>query len=207
MRSHHRATLRILIGIAIGFEVIVLAGLASPVRPAECRPAPPVMPESRPETRGLRALFDPSLPKFADYPAGEIFRGKPAAPSFASDPDAWSFRTRLREGAAKGPNFAGHYTIVSWTNGTDCQTTVIVDARNGAVFFTGLESSLGADFRLDSRLIVVNPPQAMLERGDHLDAEEFREMRERHGGPTYFEWVEPDMKLVLHTTNEPFDLR
>jgi len=50
------------------------------------------------------------LPSFSDYPATETFSGKPAAPLFQTAGQR-KFRTMIREGAAKGPNFAGRYTI------------------------------------------------------------------------------------------------
>lgn len=39
----------------------------------------------------------------------------------------------IREGAVKGPNFAGHYTIADWGFGTSCESAVMVDAKNGAI--------------------------------------------------------------------------
>jgi hypothetical protein len=58
------------------------------------------------------APFHP--PAFGDYPATDDFRGRPAPVDRASHPLASRFRTRLREGTERGPNFAGHYTIASW---------------------------------------------------------------------------------------------
>src|SRR5256886_9502253 len=51
-------------------------------------------------------------PQFADYPAGAVFRGTPAAPDFKRNPAAERFGTLLREGARRGPNFAGHLRVV-----------------------------------------------------------------------------------------------
>src|SRR5687768_8755805 len=70
---------------------------------------------------------------FAKYPAAAMHKGKPAAVDLASHKDARTFRTRLREGAAKGPNFAGHLTVIQIGCGTMCQLVVLVDARNGKV--------------------------------------------------------------------------
>src|ERR1035438_1603912 len=39
----------------------------------------------------------------------------------------------MREGAAMGPNFAGHYTIVTWGCGSSCVSAVVVNANTGAV--------------------------------------------------------------------------
>ena len=94
----------------------------------------------------------------AKYPAGAPFKGKPAAANLASHKDARMFRTRLREAAPGGPNFAGHMTVVTWGCGTSCQTVALIDARNGRVYF-GPTASLGVKHRIDSRLLVVNPPE------------------------------------------------
>ena len=94
----------------------------------------------------------------AKYPAGAPFKGKPAAVNLASHKDARMFRTRLREAAPKGPNFAAHMTVVTWGCGTSCQTVALIDARNGRVYF-GPTASLGVKHRLGSRLLIVNPPE------------------------------------------------
>jgi hypothetical protein len=98
-----------------------------------------------------------AVPRFSDFSVGEAFTDKPAPVDLASDPNARTFRTRLRQGAAKGPNFAGHYTIVSWGCGTDCQVTAVVDARNGRVVFAPFTAYSGTAFRRDSRLLIENP--------------------------------------------------
>jgi len=99
----------------------------------------------------------------AKYPAQAAYKGKPAAVNFASHKDARAFRTRLREAAPKGPNFAGHMTVTLWGCGTSCQTVVLIDARNGRVHF-GPTASAGAKHRLDSRLLVVNSPEDLKEQ-------------------------------------------
>jgi hypothetical protein len=67
----------------------------------------------------------------AKYPAGAPYTGKPAAVNLASHKDARTFRTRLREAAPGGPNFAGRMTVVTWGCGTSCQTVALIDARTG----------------------------------------------------------------------------
>ena len=73
------------------------------------------------------------------------------------------YRTRLREGAAGGANFAGHYAAVSWGCGNECQGTLIVDLRSGKVLGVKgdaepLASARGVAFRADSRLLLADPP-------------------------------------------------
>src|SRR5260370_26522263 len=50
------------------------------------------------------------LPRFEVYPVTETFKGSPTPPNLRRPGDKL-FRTKIREGAAKGPNYAGHYTI------------------------------------------------------------------------------------------------
>jgi hypothetical protein len=104
------------------------------------------------------------LPKFSQFPARKYNRG-PTGRVDLSDPHAYSYRTRLREGAQQGANFAGHYRVVTWGCGTDCATGAIIDALTGHVVFLPsvdsyqMEHERDSDFnsfvfRLDSRLIV-----------------------------------------------------
>jgi hypothetical protein len=104
------------------------------------------------------------LPKFSQFPAREYNRG-PTGRVDLSDPHAYSYRTRLREGAQQGANFAGHYRVVTWGCGTECETGAIIDAFTGHVVFLPsvnsyhMEHEMDPDFnsfvfRLDSRLIV-----------------------------------------------------
>jgi hypothetical protein len=105
-----------------------------------------------------------SEPPFAKYPATTIHRGKPAAVDL-SGRDARMFRTRLREAVAeaKGATFAGHMIVATWGCGTSCQSIALIDARNGKVTFASDTANLGVDFRVDSRLLVVNPPKSIRE--------------------------------------------
>jgi hypothetical protein len=95
------------------------------------------------------------LPRFEDYPVTKLFAGTPVTPTLDT-PEERTFRTRIREGVAKGvgvtrdgmeqpgPNFAGHYIIVEWQCGSPCGMMAMVDAATGKVF--GLPLSKG--FRL-----------------------------------------------------------
>lgn len=103
------------------------------------------------------AFAGASLPVFASHPVKEQFKGTPAQPDLASAPGAKQFSTRIKEGASTGPNFAGHFTIVDWGCGTDCQSFVIVDAKTGAIYSPSITSSWGLLYKKDSSLLIVNP--------------------------------------------------
>ena len=73
-------------------------------------------------------------PRLQDYPVTDIFRGKPSAPVLSTK-EARMFRTELRRQAARGPNFAGHYTLALWGCGAGCANGAVIDARSGQVWF------------------------------------------------------------------------
>ena len=70
---------------------------------------------------------------FDQYRVIETFSGKPALPLFKTAAERVS-RTAIRDSAQKGPNFAGHYTIVEWGCGAGCVAIVTVDAKTGAIY-------------------------------------------------------------------------
>ena len=103
------------------------------------------------------AQAKPSTPRFEDYPATEIFKGTPVTPILVTAEERL-FRTRIREGVAKGmgvlhdgkerpgPNFAGHYIVVTWACGSPCGMMAIVDAATGKVY----NPPISEGFRLPS---------------------------------------------------------
>jgi hypothetical protein len=74
-------------------------------------------------------------PQFAAYPAPAEKLGKPAPVDLASDPNARQYKTRLREAARAGPNFAGHFAVAGWGCGTACLQWSVVNLRTGKVRF------------------------------------------------------------------------
>jgi hypothetical protein len=106
-----------------------------------------------------------TAPKFEDYPAAGPFHG-PAAPPDLSGKKVRMFRSVLRDQAARGPNFAGHYTVAQWGCGAGCISWAIVDAQSGKVWLAPfiVSAPCGDDsddcvpainFRPDSELLVV----------------------------------------------------
>jgi hypothetical protein len=107
----------------------------------------------------------PRQPDFSRYPNKDEFHGKPAAPNLKSAKGARRFRTVLRKGAREGPNFAGHYTVVSWGCGIVCQSHAIVDARSGRVTMVPFGTVYELEYRLHSRLLVADPSEECLPSG------------------------------------------
>jgi hypothetical protein len=91
---------------------------------------------------------------FNDYQV-DIYNGKLADPDFSSNPDAKLYITRIKDECAKGINFAGHYTLVIWGCGSPCQSGVIIDRKTGKIF-GGYDSTLGSEFKKDSKMIIKN---------------------------------------------------
>jgi hypothetical protein len=101
--------------------------------------------------------------QFEQFAVSEIYKGTPVAVNLDSHPEARRFRTVLRSGAQEGPNFAGQYTVVMLGCGTSCQSIAIVDAKTGTVYMPGLMAEAGAKYDIDSKLLVVNPPENIVE--------------------------------------------
>jgi hypothetical protein len=74
------------------------------------------------------------VPKFEQFPA-HTYSYKLNGRVDLSNPAAYQFRTRLREGARQGANFVGHYTVVAWGCGTNCINGAIIDMFSGHVEF------------------------------------------------------------------------
>ncbi len=108
---------------------------------------------------------------FDDYAVSNVFRGTPARPHIV-EKQHLEFRTAITEAAAKGANFAGHYTIAQWDCGSDCLSLVIIDETTGKLFsppfkvlttpqVQGTEDDpahefKGAVFQLKSRLLILD---------------------------------------------------
>ncbi|MGH9762777.1 MAG: hypothetical protein ACREDR_43305 [Blastocatellia bacterium] len=130
--------------------------------------------------------------RYEDFPAGKPFAGKPATVKLTTK-KARMKRTVLREGAAGGPNFAGHYIVVNWGCGASCVQFAIVDAITGSVYFPSfyVAAGVGSDqdyehtpeplqFKLDSKLLMVT--------GNLNEAEK--------GGVYYYKWDNNRLTLI-----------
>lgn len=114
----------------------------------------------------VSAHADTPLPHSYQYPTNdaEQFTGTPATVDLSSYKDAKRYRTKLEEGAKIGPNFAGHFTIVTIGCGTQCQQNWLINAQTGKIL-SQFPSVFGLKYQLDSNLLIINPPNVDLERG------------------------------------------
>jgi hypothetical protein len=99
-------------------------------------------------------------PRFEDFAAGAVYKGRPAAVDLASAAGARTHRTVLRRAAARGASFGGHYAVATWGCGAGCQRFALVDVRTGKVWISPAHLVHGAQYRADSNLFVLNPPVA-----------------------------------------------
>ena len=146
--------------------------------------------------------YDPSVesprrlteaPAFEDFPIARAYDKPPVPINLVSHPRAMRFKDRLIEAAKVGPNFAGHYTVVRWPCGDECQQIAVIDARTGGVIFAPFVTNLGVRFRPDSRLLIANPPEE-IERVRRL-----RRPKEGDYRAIYYVWYQERFIEVFST--------
>jgi hypothetical protein len=137
-----------------------------------------------------------ATPRFQDYSVA-VYKGKRAPVNLNSAEGAGTFRTRLREGASKGVNFAGRYTLVAWGCGTSCLMAGIIDAKTGTVYFPKELGGFGVwyfsdnpnaealEFKANSRLLVLSGFPATEMNVD-----------EPKTGLYYYEWTGARLRLI-----------
>lgn len=138
-----------------------------------------------------------SAPTFSQYHADARKVDKPIAPILRSKRQR-TFRTRIREAAAEGPNFAGQYKIAEWGCGAGCASFAIIDEVSGTVYdppFSGVTIKVsdkyeggdpGYDYKPDSRLLVARGCPDEADCGTH-----------------YYEWIAPTLKLLRRVPSHP----
>lgn len=129
--------------------------------------------------------------RFEDFPAGPRFKGKPAPVKIVTR-EARQFRTMLREGAAEGPNFAGHYTVVTWGCGGGCVKFGIVDAITGSVYMPSFYVAVVAPADVDADHIP-DPVQFKID-SNLLIATGAR--NEKGNGTYYYKWEKNQLTLI-----------
>jgi hypothetical protein len=120
------------------------------------------------------AVAQERLPRFANYPVTDSYKGNVARPKFRTR-EEYEYRTRLRDVVSRDdkPNFAGRYYVATWGCGSACVSSGIVDARTGLVTMVPFTISgwrevhnafESVDYRPNSRLIVFSGERN--EKGD-----------------------------------------
>lgn len=103
-----------------------------------------------------------------EFNVGDMYRGRLAPLDESSHVDTRTHRTAISEGLEAGVNFAGRYTVVTVGCGTNCQLHYVVNRETGKVV-EKLQSNLGAEFSPDSRLFIINPPDAAINYSECRD--------------------------------------
>jgi hypothetical protein len=102
------------------------------------------------------------MPGFEAYPIAvtDTFSGTPAPVDLNSAEGAREVAAVLRQAAARGPNFAGHYTVARWNDSSSYahrQLFAIIDARTGRVHMAQVGIQIGLEYRLDSSMLITDP--------------------------------------------------
>lgn len=97
---------------------------------------------------------------FGSYPPDRYLGGTAKAPNFNGAGAKYkAYRTRIRDGASRGANFAGHYALIEIGCGTSCRFAFAVDLLTGAIgdFPYGGEEQyqMKLHYTRDSRLVRV----------------------------------------------------
>lgn len=141
-----------------------------------------------------------SEPRFESFRA-RVYRGRVAPVNLRSAKGAGTFRTRLREGAKAGVNFAGHFSLVGWGCGTGCMSVGIVDAKDGAVHFPKELYAFGVWlFSDDGEVLTFRPDSRLLILSGFPNSETGSE--DPKAGLYYYEWTGKSLRLVKFVEKE-----
>lgn len=103
-----------------------------------------------------RSRFRPYM-RFDDFKV-KVDNTKKAKLDLNSHKYGRMFRTNLRnEFARDSANFAVHYSLVTCGCGSPCQMSLLIDRYTGKIY-DAPNSIVGVDFRANSRMLIVNPP-------------------------------------------------
>ena len=101
-----------------------------------------------------------AAPAFDQYPVEEVWSGTPAAVDHEAS-KAWRpYRSNLRRAQSTGPNFAGRFTLAQWNCGARCTQIVLLETSTGKPVGE-LRAATGVRFRLDSELLIADPPESI----------------------------------------------
>jgi hypothetical protein len=126
----------------------------------------------------LACMPPPYVQDFQKHPAA-LHTGPKAAPvDFASNPAAAVLaeadKERVRKAVEAGPNFAGAYRIVYVPCGEKCNTLLMVSLETGKIARLPAANNAYANFRANSRFLVIRGPGGAEPRFFVFDGGEFR---------------------------------
>jgi hypothetical protein len=96
------------------------------------------------------------VPRFMDYPAGPVYRGKTHAllPKYKNAHP----KTGIPDAAQRKADFAGHYVVIEAGCGAGCSALSVMDARTGKIYefkhLIGRSDWSGLHYKVTSRLLV-----------------------------------------------------
>lgn len=133
---------------------------------------------------------------FDDFKVNSIYTAEKAKLQLAKGDDYWLFRTTITNGY-KGPvSFAGKYCFVVWGCGSGCQAAAIIDATNGKIY-PAPQAVQGYSYRVDSRLLFVNPPQDKFQFSGTIDSTAFADWTScGYCTPKVFIWNEEEKDFI-----------
>lgn len=115
----------------------------------------------------VRKKFVPKV-SFGDYAVSKKYKGPiPQTLDFSTCGSGKLYQKATKAEVKGGPDFAGQYAFAQVSCGTDCYSSTIVDLKTGKVY-AGPKSSNGYQFKINSSLLIVNPPDS---KGYYPDCE------------------------------------
>jgi hypothetical protein len=106
----------------------------------------------------LACMPPPYVQDFQKHPAA-VYTGEKRPVDFASHPAAAALadadKERVRKAVEAGPNFAGAYRVVYVPCGEKCNTLLMVSLETGKIASLPAEKNAYANFRANSRFLVV----------------------------------------------------
>jgi hypothetical protein len=148
---------------------------------------------------GSVRMGKPRFGRFTDYPSRTVAPQRPQQAVLGKYDwtDEQSFAREAKAEAAKGPDFAGGYAILTWSCGTRCANAAIASVQTGRTYSTPFVGVIGCarvtgDFdtlerHADSSLLIVRGSLEM-SLGSSFD--------EGPCGVFYFRWVPDHLQLI-----------
>ena len=125
----------------------------------------------------LACMPPPYVQDFQKHPA-VVYTGEKKPVDFASHPAAAALsdadKEKVRKAVEAGPNFAGAYRVVYVACGEKCNTLLMVSLETGKIASLPAEKNAFANFRANSRFLVVRTPGGAEPRFFVFDGREFQ---------------------------------